>query len=88
MSVTFKLPPQIEKSLRQELGNLDQAAKEGALIELYRQEKLTHHELAQSLELSRIETDAILKKHNVTEDLLTQAEIDRQWSDFHRLAGQ
>jgi len=82
MSVTFHLPPQIEQSLRRELGDLDQAAKEGALVELYRQEKLTHHELAQSLGISRIEIDAVLKKHNVTEDLLTPVEFERQIDDF------
>jgi hypothetical protein len=76
MSVTFDLPASIEQALRHELGNLDQAAKEAALVELYRQEKLTHHELSQSLGLDRLETEAILKKHNVTEDLLTSEQYN------------
>ena len=70
MLVTFELPNNIERRLRQ-LGDLDQVAKEATLVELYRQENLTHHELAQALGLSRIELDEVLKKHNVTEDLMT-----------------
>ena len=40
-------------------------------FKLYRQDKLSHHELAQALDLDRFETEGILKKHNVTEDLGT-----------------
>jgi predicted HTH domain antitoxin len=76
MSITFDLPDSIERSLRQELGNLNQAAKEAALVELYRQEKLTHYELSQALGLDRLETETILKKHNVTEDLLTNEQYN------------
>jgi len=66
MSVSFELPGELEKSLRRELGDLDQAAKEAALVELYRQHKLTHHELALALGISRLETDAMLKNHGVS----------------------
>ncbi len=76
MSVTFDLPKSIEQSLRRELGNLDQAAKEAALVELYRQDKLTHHELSQALGLERLETEAVLKKHNVAEDLPTNEQYN------------
>ena len=78
MAVTFDLPTNIEQNLRHQLGDLDQAAKEAALVELYRQERLTHHELALALGLSRFETDGVLKSHNVTEDLLTAEEFQRQ----------
>jgi hypothetical protein len=76
MSVTFDLPESIEQSLRQELGNLDQAAKEAALVELYRQDKLTHYELSLALGLDRLETEAVLKRHNVTEDLPTNEQYN------------
>ncbi len=84
MPVTFELPGDIERNLREQLGDLDQAAKEAAVIELYRQERLTHHELAQALGLSRLETDAVLKRHNVTEDLLTVEEFERQVDELRR----
>ncbi|HEX4054196.1 MAG TPA: UPF0175 family protein [Tepidisphaeraceae bacterium] len=76
MSITFDLPTSIEQSLRRELGNLEQAAKEAALVELYRQDKLTHHEFSQALGLDRLETEAVLKRHNVTEDFPTREQYN------------
>jgi hypothetical protein len=78
MSVQFTLPHEIERTLRQSLGDLDHVAKEATLVELYRQGKLTRPELSAALGLSRIETDGVLKRHNVTEDLLSVAEFDEQ----------
>ena len=88
MSVTFNLPESIEKQLREELGDLDQAAKEAALIELYRQGTLSHGKLAESLGLSRYETDAVLKRHHVTEDLPTLDEIDEQVASLDQMIGE
>ena len=85
MSVTFELPAAIEQQLRRELANLDQLAKEAALVELYRQEKLTHHQLAAALGLDRFETEELLKRHNVTEDLMTAEEYDAQLANLRRL---
>jgi hypothetical protein len=78
----------MEKNLRQELGNLDQAAKEAAFVELCRQEKLTQHELSLALDTARLETDSFLKKHNVTEDLQTDEEYDEAFSRLRELAGR
>ena len=44
MSVTFQLPDDIEQQLRHDLAGLDEVAKEAALVELYRQAKITHHQ--------------------------------------------
>ncbi len=85
MAVRFELPQEIERNLRHSLGDLDQAAKESALVELYRQEKLTHFELSQALGLSRLETEALLKRHNVTEDLPSAGEIEEDVSNLRRL---
>ena len=76
MAVTIELPPDIEQDLRRNIGDLDQSAKEAMLIELYRQDKLTHRQLGQALGLDRFETEATLKKHHVTEDFPTDAEYD------------
>jgi predicted HTH domain antitoxin len=88
MTVSFELPDNIEKQLRQELDDLDAAAKEATLVELYRQGQLSHGKLAESLGISRYETDAVLKRHNVTEDLLTRAEFDEQTIGLRKLLGQ
>jgi predicted HTH domain antitoxin len=77
MSVTFDLPPEIETGLRQAIGDLDQAAKEAALVELYRQRKLTHHELSRALGLSRFEVDALLKRRGVAYDV-TLEQVKRE----------
>jgi predicted HTH domain antitoxin len=78
MSITFTLPDGIERHLRQEVSDLDQTAKEAVVVELYRQGKLSHGELAESLRVSRYEVDALLKRHNVIEDLLTLDEFKEQ----------
>jgi predicted HTH domain antitoxin len=77
MAVTIQLPADVEERLRAQSPNLDAEAKEAMLIELYRQDKLSHCELAQGLGLDRFETDGVLKKHNVTVDLPTEEEIEQ-----------
>ncbi|HEY2759866.1 MAG TPA: UPF0175 family protein, partial [Pirellulales bacterium] len=71
MSISFELPADIEKQLRDELGDLNQVAKEAALVELYREAKLTHHQLGLALGLDRFEVEACLKRHIVTEDCIS-----------------
>lgn len=81
MSITVELPVEMEQRLRAETPNLENEAKEAMLVELYRQERLTHYELSQALGLARFETDAFLKKHKVTIDLPTDEEMeeDLRW---------
>ena len=76
MAVTVQLPADLEERLRAQTPDLDSEAKEAMLVELYRQDRLTHHELCRALGLDRFETEAILKKHNVTEDLPTDEEYE------------
>jgi predicted HTH domain antitoxin len=87
-TVTFQLPANVEQQLRRELGDLNAVAKEAALVELYRQGQLSHGKLAESLGISRYEADAVLKRHNVTEDLLTREELDEQLSGLRKSLGQ
>jgi predicted HTH domain antitoxin len=77
MAVTIQLPADVEERLRAENPDLDVEAKEAMLIELYRQDKLSHYELAQTLGLDRFETDGVLKKHNVAVDLPSAVEIEQ-----------
>ncbi len=71
MAVSFQLPTDLEKNLRHDLKDLEGQAKEAFLVTLYRQGKLTHLALSQALGLDRFETEDVLHKHNVTEDLGT-----------------
>ena len=84
MSISFSLPDAIEAQLRLRVANVDEAAKEAALVELYRMGKLSHGELA-CLGKSRDETDGMLQAHGVTEDLLTIAEFDEQAASLRNL---
>ncbi|MGA2441544.1 MAG: UPF0175 family protein [Tepidisphaeraceae bacterium] len=87
MALTIQLPSELEEALRREFGDLDQAAKEALLVELYRQDKLTQYEVSQALGLERFETDALLKKHNVTEDLPTAEELAEDLRRLTQLVG-
>ena len=69
MAISFSLPDHLEESLRTQLTDLDQAAKEAFLIDLYRRGKITHRQLAEILVLSRDEADGLLKRHGVFYDL-------------------
>jgi hypothetical protein len=77
MAVTIHLPADVEERLRSTSADLDEEAKEAMLVELYRQEMLTRRDLSQALGLTRFETDGVLKKHRVTEDLPTPQELER-----------
>jgi hypothetical protein len=41
-------------------------ARKAYLVELYRQDRITHHQLARALGLTRIETDGVLKRYKVS----------------------
>jgi predicted HTH domain antitoxin len=69
MSVSFDLPTTIEEELRKQFSDLDQVAKEALGVELYRQRRISHHQLAQLLGLTRFETDGVLKRHGVYDEL-------------------
>jgi hypothetical protein len=77
MPVIIELSEEIERDLRRSLGNLDRVAKEAMLVEFYRQELLTRYQLSQALGLSRFETDALLKRHHVVEDLPSPEELEQ-----------
>jgi len=57
-------------------GDLPSAVRESFAINLFRRGLLTHHELGQVLGLDRFETDALLKRNDVTEYSLTHEDIE------------
>jgi predicted HTH domain antitoxin len=76
MAVTIQIPADVEQRLCAEDPDLEATAREAMLVELYRQDRLSHHELSQAMGLDRFETDGLLKRHGVTEDLPTNEEYD------------
>ena len=77
-TISFDLPDSVERHLATLSDNVDAAAKEAAVVELYRQGQLSHGALADCLGISRMEVDGVLERHGVTEDLPTVAECREQ----------
>jgi len=88
MVVKVELPADVEQRLRAETPDLEFEAKEAMLVELYRQEKLSHYELSQALGLDRFETNGVLKRHKVTVDLPTAEEIEEGLRRLRKLVSQ
>jgi predicted HTH domain antitoxin len=66
MTISFELPQDIEQELRINGSDLSGEAREAFLVELYRQDRISHHQLTEALGLSRLETDGVLKRHKVS----------------------
>jgi len=65
MNISFEIPGEIEQELGGNGADISSEAREAFLVELYRQDRITHHQLAEALGLSRLETDGVLKRHKV-----------------------
>jgi len=66
MTISFEIPPEIAHELRADGADLGREAKEAFLVELYRRDRVAHHQLAEALGLDRYETDGVLKRHKVS----------------------
>ena len=79
MHVHINIPRVAEDVLRQEWGDLDQAATEALLIESYRAGKISIGFLAETLSVNRWEAEQWLGRHGVTWNYsLEDLESDRQ----------
>jgi predicted HTH domain antitoxin len=72
MNISFELPQDIEHELRTNGLDLNREAKEAYLVNLYREERITHCQLAEALGLSRYETDGVLKRYQVSPNVTAQ----------------
>jgi len=78
MNISFEIPPDIEQELRTNGADLSGEAREAYLVERYRQHRISQHQLAEALGLTRVEADGVLKRHEVwleltPEELAAQA---------------
>src|SRR5439155_19048931 len=87
ITLTVNLLPEIEQQLQAESGDLSSAVRESFAINLFRRGILTHHEIGQVLGLDRFETDALLKRNDVTEYSLTHEDIDADVSSLKEFLG-
>ena len=87
MPITFQLPQGLEEKLRAETPDIDTEAKHAYALELFRQGKLSHCELAGLLGLDRFQMDAYLQQRRVIEGSLTMQDLDDQTGILDRVLG-
>jgi predicted HTH domain antitoxin len=84
MAVSIDISPELEKLLKAEWGDLNQAATEALAIESYRQGKLSLGQCSEVLGLSVMETEAFLRSRGV--DLgLTVQDLQRDHDTLKRI---
>jgi predicted HTH domain antitoxin len=72
MNITFEIPQEIERGLRTNGLDMNRDAKEAYLVNLYREDRISHRELAEALGLSRYEADGLLKRYKVSPNVTAE----------------
>lgn len=88
MRVSFELPAELESELRGRGADLGAAAREAYLVSLYRQGVISRQKLSLGLGVDRIGVEAVLKRHEVTEDLGTAPEYAQDMDVLRKLRDQ
>jgi hypothetical protein len=70
--ISFDIPDSIDEQIRRVIPNLDDAAKEAFLVDLYRQGRLFHSEFANALGIPRYDADGVLQRHGVVDELTVE----------------
>jgi predicted HTH domain antitoxin len=69
MSVSFELPQDIEQELRSNGVDPSREARELYLVELYRQDRISHAQLREALDVSFHEAERLIKEHGAGHDI-------------------
>jgi hypothetical protein len=85
LNIDIALTPAAEHEIRVGNPDLEQIAKEAFLVELYRQHKLRHKQLAEALGLNRWKTEEVLHHYGVVD--ATPADLDREDAGIRRRLG-
>jgi predicted HTH domain antitoxin len=68
VTISFELPQDIEQQIRTNGADLDREARELYLVELYRQERISHAQLRDALGVSFHEAEKLIKDHGAGHD--------------------
>ena len=80
MNISFEIPHDIEEQIRTEGTDLNGKAREAFLLELYREESISHAQLREALGLSFHETEVLIKERGVGQDIdLDEFESGREF---------
>jgi len=82
MEVTLNIPDDVAKRLSAAGGDVTRRVLEALALEGYREQTLTLYEVSQMLDLSRVETEDFLGRHNVPLAVIEEADLDREASLF------
>lgn len=66
MTIIFEIPREIEQQILDDGSDPGREARELYLVELFRRDRIAHHQLAEALGLSRMEVDRVLKRPKVS----------------------
>jgi hypothetical protein len=69
MNITFEIPQDIEDQLRSDEADLNGKAREAFLLELYREERISHAQLREALGLSFHETESLIKERGAGQEI-------------------
>lgn len=69
MSISFEIPQDIEQQLRTEGADLSHKAREAFLVELYREDRISHSQLREALGLSFHEAEQLIKERGAGHDI-------------------
>ena len=79
MNISFEIPHDIEQQIRTGGEDLNRDAQEVYLMEQFRQAKLSHRQLEDALGLSFQETEELLKRRGLGQDIdLAEFEAGRE----------
>ncbi len=63
MTISFEIPQDIEEQIRTNGTDLDREARETYVVELYRQDRISHAQLRDALGVSFHEAEKLIKEH-------------------------
>jgi predicted HTH domain antitoxin len=69
MNVSFEIPQDIEQQLRSEGVDPNREAREAYLVKLYRQDRISHAQLRQALDVSFDEAERLIKEYGAGHDI-------------------
>lgn len=87
MPIHFELPQEIEEEVSTNGADLNADAREAYLVSLYRQHKISQHQLAEALGMTRVEADEVLKRHEVWLEI-TPEEVEAQAASLREARGE
>ena len=85
MTITFEIPYDIEQDIFADGADINSAAREAFLVDLYRRRKITQHQLGIALGVDYYDTDGVLIRHGVALEI--SVEEQRAEADSFRKAG-